>query len=141
MDQVSKIANVGKGTIYTFFKTKEELFEEILGKASQELTSVMNRLAEEDNTFILKLFNLLDSILEFRSNHELFVKLAQEGGISALCRRWRRQADGRICAGFPAAADWAGDQPGRSEALRSKRGGVHDSASIPGLDHRMEQRA
>ncbi|CQR53791.1 TetR/AcrR family transcriptional regulator [Paenibacillus riograndensis] len=78
MDQVSKIANVGKGTIYTFFKTKEELFEEILDKASQELTSVMNRLAAEDNTFIQKLFNLLDSILEFRSDHELFVKLAQE---------------------------------------------------------------
>lgn len=78
MEQVSKIANVGKGTIYTFFKTKEDLFEEILDKASQELTSVMNRIATEDNTFIHKLFNLLDSILEFRSDHELFVKLAQE---------------------------------------------------------------
>ncbi|AIQ51152.1 TetR/AcrR family transcriptional regulator [Paenibacillus sp. FSL R7-0331] len=78
MEQVSKIANVGKGTIYTFFKTKEELFEEILDKATQELTSVMNRIAAEDNTFIHKLFNLLDSILEFRSDHELFVKLAQE---------------------------------------------------------------
>ncbi|MDF9843590.1 MULTISPECIES: TetR/AcrR family transcriptional regulator [unclassified Paenibacillus] len=78
MEQVSKIANVGKGTIYTFFKTKEELFEEILDKATQELTSVMNRIAAEEDTFTHKLFNLLDSILEFRSDHELFVKLAQE---------------------------------------------------------------
>ncbi len=78
MDQVSRIANVGKGTIYTFFKTKEDLFEEILNKAYQELTSVMNRVARENNTFILKLINLLDSILEFRSDHELFVKLGQE---------------------------------------------------------------
>ena len=30
MDQVAKLANVGKGTIYTFFKNKEELFEEII---------------------------------------------------------------------------------------------------------------
>ena len=30
MDQVAKLANVGKGTIYTFFKTKEELFDEII---------------------------------------------------------------------------------------------------------------
>ena len=29
MDQVAKIANVGKGTIYTFFSNKEELFQEI----------------------------------------------------------------------------------------------------------------
>ncbi|UQZ35305.1 TetR family transcriptional regulator [Paenibacillus sp. PK3_47] len=78
MEQVSKIANVGKGTIYTFFKTKDELFAEILDKASQELISVMNRVAAENNKFIDKLFNLLDSILEFRSDHELFVKLAQE---------------------------------------------------------------
>ncbi|MFD2875388.1 TetR/AcrR family transcriptional regulator [Paenibacillus rhizoplanae] len=30
MDQVAKIANVGKGTIYTFFTNKEQLFDEIL---------------------------------------------------------------------------------------------------------------
>ncbi|WNS40964.1 TetR/AcrR family transcriptional regulator [Paenibacillus sp. MMS20-IR301] len=78
MDQVSRIANVGKGTIYTFFKTKEELFEEILDKATQELMSVMNHVAAQQTTFMHKLFDLLDSILEFRSDHELFVKLAQE---------------------------------------------------------------
>lgn len=78
MDLVSKIANVGKGTIYTFFKTKEELFEDILNKAFLELTEAMNRGVKQEDTFIHNLFNLLDSILEFRSDHELFVKLAQE---------------------------------------------------------------
>lgn len=78
MDQVSRIANVGKGTIYTFFKTKEELFEEILDKATSELTSVLNRVAAQQTSFVHKLLNLLDSILEFRLDHELFVKLAQE---------------------------------------------------------------
>lgn len=29
MEQVAKIANVGKGTIYTFFANKEILFQEI----------------------------------------------------------------------------------------------------------------
>ncbi|WP_151732926.1 TetR/AcrR family transcriptional regulator ['Paenibacillus yunnanensis' Narsing Rao et al. 2020] len=78
MDQVSKIANVGKGTIYTFFKTKEELFAEILDQASREQFAIMNRVGQEEHTFTEKLLNLLDSILDFRSDHELFVKLAQE---------------------------------------------------------------
>ena len=30
MDQVAKIANVGKGTIYTFYENKEQLFKEIV---------------------------------------------------------------------------------------------------------------
>ena len=32
MDQVAKLASVGKGTIYTFFANKEELFNEIITK-------------------------------------------------------------------------------------------------------------
>ncbi|MCM3628742.1 TetR/AcrR family transcriptional regulator [Paenibacillus glycanilyticus] len=81
MDLVSKIASVGKGTIYTFFKTKEELFEAILNKAEIDLKEAMNcGFAKEggQSSFIHSVFNLLDSILEFRSDHELFVKLAQE---------------------------------------------------------------
>ena len=30
MEQIAKIANVGKGTIYTFFENKEVLFQEIV---------------------------------------------------------------------------------------------------------------
>ena len=37
MDQVAKIANVGKGTIYTFFANKEILFQEIVVKMISEM--------------------------------------------------------------------------------------------------------
>ncbi|MEW8988198.1 MAG: helix-turn-helix domain-containing protein, partial [Bacillus sp. (in: firmicutes)] len=37
MDQVAKLANVGKGTIYTFFKNKEELFDEIMLSLMKEM--------------------------------------------------------------------------------------------------------
>jgi AcrR family transcriptional regulator len=78
MDLVSKIANVGKGTIYTFFKTKEELFEEILRKALQELKEILQHGMRQEDTFFQNLFRVLDSLLDFRSDHELFVKLSQE---------------------------------------------------------------
>ena len=42
MDQVAKLANVGKGTIYTFFENKEELFHEIV------FTMIKQMKAEKD---------------------------------------------------------------------------------------------
>lgn len=78
MELVAKIANVGKGTIYTFFSTKEELFDEILRKALQEMKEVCERAICQEDTFYHNLIRVLDSLLEFRGDHELFVKLAQE---------------------------------------------------------------
>lgn len=78
MDLVSKIANVGKGTIYTFFSTKEELFDEILAQAFDELTIVMKDAIKPEATLMHNLLCLLDAMLEFRSDHELFLKLTQE---------------------------------------------------------------
>ncbi|GGA27453.1 TetR/AcrR family transcriptional regulator [Paenibacillus physcomitrellae] len=78
MDQVAKIANVGKGTIYTFFANKEELFDEILRSVLAEMTEVVLREIKEDQTFFDKLYKGLDVLLDFRSEHGLLVKLAQE---------------------------------------------------------------
>jgi AcrR family transcriptional regulator len=78
MDQVAKIANVGKGTIYTFFNNKEELFDEILHKVLQEMKTTAEREIRRDRTFFDNLYRVLDALLEFREDHELFVKLSQE---------------------------------------------------------------
>ena len=37
MEQVARIANVGKGTIYTFFDSKEALFTSILNSMIEDL--------------------------------------------------------------------------------------------------------
>ncbi|MFD0679637.1 MULTISPECIES: TetR/AcrR family transcriptional regulator [unclassified Paenibacillus] len=78
MDLVAKIANVGKGTIYTFFTTKEELFEAILQNAMLEMKDAIHKGMREEDTFFQNLFRMLDLLLEFRACHELFIKLAQE---------------------------------------------------------------
>lgn len=78
MDQVAKLANVGKGTIYTFFKNKEELFDEIIN----ELVRDMKRAAEESydptKSFYENVHQALMRILEFRKEHQLTIKLFQE---------------------------------------------------------------
>lgn len=78
MDQVAKIANVGKGTIYTFFTNKEELFDEILHAAILEMKRIAERTVREDRDFFDNLYQVLDALLEFRDEHALFIKLSQE---------------------------------------------------------------
>lgn len=78
MDQVAKIANVGKGTIYTFFANKEELFQEIMNKLIQDMKRVAEEAVDPGRTFFDNLHEVLDRLLDFREEHELAIKLTQE---------------------------------------------------------------
>jgi len=51
MDQVAKIANVGKGTIYTFFNNKEELLSEIVRSLIKEMKATAEAAIQEDLSF------------------------------------------------------------------------------------------
>lgn len=78
MDQVAKLANVGKGTIYTFFSNKEELFDEIMNHLIQEMKVVADSEYEENRSFFENLNRILNKILDFREKHQLAVKMAHE---------------------------------------------------------------
>ncbi|WP_438347592.1 TetR/AcrR family transcriptional regulator [Paenibacillus sp. FA6] len=78
MEQVAKIANVGKGTIYNFFTNKEELFDEILYGVIIEMRKIPDREISRDKSFLDNLYKVLDGLLEFRREHELFIKLSHE---------------------------------------------------------------
>ncbi|NMO95692.1 TetR/AcrR family transcriptional regulator [Paenibacillus lemnae] len=78
MDQVAKIANVGKGTIYTFFTNKDELFDEILHSAITDMRKIAERTIRDDRDFFDNLYRVLDALLDFRDEHALFIKLSQE---------------------------------------------------------------
>jgi len=78
MDQVAKLANVGKGTIYTFFSNKEDLFDEIMSLLIREIKEVADGEYDADRTFFDNLNRILYRILDFREKHQLAVKLAHE---------------------------------------------------------------
>lgn len=79
MEQVAKLANVGKGTIYTFFKNKEELFDEIITKLISDMEEVATKAIDENKSFRENLHQALYKMLEFRLEHQLTIKLFQEG--------------------------------------------------------------
>lgn len=78
MDQVAKIASVAKGTIYTFFKNKEELFDEIIGHLIGEMKLVANHAIERNSSFAENLHQALFGMLEFRKKHQLALQLSRE---------------------------------------------------------------
>ncbi len=78
MDQVSKIANVGKGTIYTYFTNKEELFDEILQRLLDEMKQVADKAIDSNASLFANLHSVLYGVLAFRKEHQLTIKLSQE---------------------------------------------------------------
>lgn len=78
MDQVAKIANVGKGTIYTFFANKEELFNAIVVKMIEEMRVEADHAADPNDSFQEKAHARLMHILKFRETHLLYAKLIDE---------------------------------------------------------------
>jgi AcrR family transcriptional regulator len=78
MDQVAKLANVGKGTIYTFFKNKEELFDEIINSLLKDMKAVAEKAINKQHSFHENASRVLFDLLEFRKSHQLTIKLFQE---------------------------------------------------------------
>lgn len=78
MDQVARLANVGKGTIYTFFKNKEELFDQICMDLLDDMEKVASESILPVQTFQENVHFALYNMLEFRKEHQLTIKLFQE---------------------------------------------------------------
>lgn len=78
MDHIARIANVGKGTIYTFFKNKEELFDEIMSSLVKEMIAEAEAVIDPQVAFTDNVHRALFRLLEFRTQHQLMMKLVQE---------------------------------------------------------------
>jgi len=78
MDQVAKLANVGKGTIYTFFKNKEELFDHIVSTLIMDMENEASKVIDQNKSFQENVHQALYKMLEYRMEHQLTIKLFQE---------------------------------------------------------------
>lgn len=78
IEQVAKLANVGKGTIYTFFLNKDELFQEVVLNLIYEMKETTDQTIDVSVSFLENAHTSLMKMLEFRERHLLFAKLIEE---------------------------------------------------------------
>lgn len=79
MSKVAKQANVGKGTIYTFFENKDVLFQEIVMSMIKEMKKQAEDAIHQDSDFLDNVHRILMNLLKFREVHKLYMKLVEEG--------------------------------------------------------------
>lgn len=78
MEQVAKMSNVGKGTIYNFFDNKEILFQEIVMTLINEMRMEADKVIDVNASFMENAHAALMKMLQFREKHLLFAKLIEE---------------------------------------------------------------
>ncbi|WP_167449539.1 TetR/AcrR family transcriptional regulator [Halobacillus trueperi] len=78
MDHVAKAANVGKGTIYNFFRNKEELFQDIIAELLLEMKRKAESVMDDEQSLKENVHRSLVELLQYRKSHQLTVKLVYE---------------------------------------------------------------
>lgn len=71
MEDVCHAARVGKGTIYRYFKDKEDLFLKVAAAGSEELCEVVRLRSSEPLPFEERLVGILMELHKARRRHEL----------------------------------------------------------------------
>ncbi len=78
MEHIAKVAGIGKGTVYEYFESKEQLFEEILKFSVEQFRLGLKESMDQGETIERKLLNCSRYNAEFLTNHMDIVHLAMK---------------------------------------------------------------
>ncbi len=70
MDEIADVAELSKGTLYLYFKSKEELFLEIVKKGSQILNSYFKKAVEKEKNGLDKVKAIGEAFIKFYNKHK-----------------------------------------------------------------------
>ena len=97
MDDIAHQAGVGKGTIYTYFADKEELYFAVVFEGIRRLNEQLQRKANRQQDPEKELRRMVHAIVSFFSQNRFFFRLMsqedgkREGGKGENRKRWREE--------------------------------------------------
>ncbi|MBT3312346.1 MAG: TetR/AcrR family transcriptional regulator [Desulfobacterales bacterium] len=68
--QLAEIAGIGKGTIYEYFQTKEDLFIASINEWIEQDLTQMIALVDENDDPVIKLFTFIEGSMELHQNED-----------------------------------------------------------------------
>lgn len=78
MDQVAKGAGVAKGTIYNFYKDKEEIYLEVIKQNLRNIRSLAAEAAEGEDNLLDKLKKMILAVDKYRQEDPFYKQITQE---------------------------------------------------------------
>ena len=79
VDEVAKAAGVAKGTIYLYFKSKEDIYFSVLFALMDKIKKIIREEAATALPATKQLFNLLTKLVDFTSKHrQIFEAIRKE---------------------------------------------------------------
>lgn len=88
LDEVAKQAKIGKGTIYHYFKDKEDLLFEVATSGFDELCELLKQEIPHNASFTLKFYNMCNHIIQFFTNRLQLLRIMQT---HASCTCWSKR--------------------------------------------------
>lgn len=74
VEDIAQTAGIGKGTIYLYFKSKEEIFNAIVAERT-DLPTMARLIATADDSLEVELTQIAQSYLQFTNAHQSVVRL------------------------------------------------------------------
>jgi AcrR family transcriptional regulator len=94
MEDIASEADVGKGTLYRYFRDKEELYLALLSRAAQQMHERLHETLGEDLEPVAKLQALVDMTLEFFDEQRHVFEIIQQVEASRGTNHpWQRARD------------------------------------------------
>jgi AcrR family transcriptional regulator len=87
MDDVAQAAGVGKGTLYRYFPSKEDLYLGVVAEAFDLLIRRLERVEAEELPAEIALTRMIGAIVETFAHHLPFFRLMQQGEARLFLRK------------------------------------------------------
>ena len=81
MDEIAKCANVTKKTVYSYFKSKEELLKYFINEEIQNMKNIVEQTEDSSLPYFKNVHNVIYNLLEYRVESKFIKSIARENEI------------------------------------------------------------